>query len=183
MATWYLGVDPGLGETGLCLLDSSLTVRAAATIKAAGPSRPDLERYARLAHGVAQWANERKFEIATGALVVCIETPVLNSTNVTNYRKQASTVAVIEYVLMRDASVDAIVEVNPTEVKYCATGHGNATKGQVILASPFRNRMAGPTTEALADAWAVALAGRIHEDRIEQPQMRGTYPIHEEVNP
>ena len=182
MATWYLGVDPGLGETGLCLVHESGITMAAATVRAAGPERPDLERYVLLARSVRGWVRAvyERLSAVNDSLVVCIETPVVTSTNIANYRKQASTVALIEYYLLRTLA-DALIEVNPTEVKMAATGHGNSVKAAIVAASPFHHKEQTPTVEALADAWAVALAGMLHKHRLKWPRMYGLYTVNEEI--
>ena len=136
----------------------------------------------RLAAGVGKWV-EKQYNTRLGGddtLIVCIETPVLKSTNVSNYRKQASTIALIEEVMMLSLC-SFLVEVNPTEVKMAATGHGNADKTEILHASPFKLKLQDATAEALADAWAVALAGKEHEERATHPKMWGFYPTHAEV--
>lgn len=153
---WILGIDPGLGMTGLCLLDPDGTPKAAACLKAEGPEQVDLVRYSRLSCGVSdaliKWC--RLFSI--DELMIGIEYPVMKASNVVNYRKQASTIAIMELQLVGEFSVDYLVEVNPTEVKKAATGRGDATKAEIIKASPLTG--SGKAVEAMADAWAVAVA-------------------------
>ena len=107
------------------------------------------------------WLQECCKMYGIDKLLVGIEYPVVKGRggkiNVTNYRKQASTIAVIELQLAHFGA-HLLVEINPSEAKMAATGKGNATKLQVVAASPFRGT--GPSIEAMADAWAIALAAK-----------------------
>lgn len=177
---WTLGIDPGLGETGLCLLDSSGKPVAGATIRAEGASTPDLVRYIRLARAVlsklVMWTQRFEIDI----LLIGIETPVLKKGNAVNYRKQCSTIAVIESLLAELG--DSIVEINPTTAKLAATNDGAAVKAEIVAASPFKG--GGPSVEAMADAWAIAIAARLLRDKAvdcSKLEDRGYSPFTEEI--
>jgi len=142
-------------------VDGNGKPRAAATIRAETARQWDLVRYARLAQGVEKWIEKMCRDYSIDKLLIGIEYPIVKGragkVNVANYRKQASTVAAIE-LRLAFAGFDALVEVNPTEAKIAATGHGDATKAEIIVASPLAG--SGPSVEAMADAWAIAMAAR-----------------------
>ena len=160
MLTWTIGIDPGLRETGLCLLDDQGKAVEAKTIKAAMASEaPDLERIFRLAKGVTLQILCWWEHIPPDAdLLISIEYPIMNAGNVTNYRKQINTLYAIEHELVSQGIGQYLIEVNPTESKLHGTGDGGATKAEIIAASPFSG--SGHTIETMADAWMHGQCGR-----------------------
>jgi Holliday junction resolvasome RuvABC endonuclease subunit len=156
---WTVGIDPGLKETGVCLLDGDGNPVTASTIKADSARRPDLERIFRLSRTVARevalMASRMPFD---AQLRVGIEYPIQRAGNVVNYAKQICTLYAIEHeMLAQDFEVE-LVEINPTSVKQAAVGAPDATKREIIAASPFVGE--GHTVETMADAWAIAVAAR-----------------------
>jgi Holliday junction resolvasome RuvABC endonuclease subunit len=159
-----LGIDPGLGETGLVLLDEYGQVQEAATVRGEGPTKIALQRVENLAQSVRgeiwSWRKLRSNE-----LLIAIEHPILRSTNVDTYRLQAATMHAIEremLIMSMGFQGWGLVEVNPTTSKMQVTGLPKATKAQMVGASPFSygagNRRS--LVEALADAWAHATVGQ-----------------------
>ncbi len=182
MLTWTIGIDPGLRETGLCLLDSDLKAVEAKTIKAAEASEAsDLERIFRLAKGVSlQICHWRVHIPAEADLLISIEYPIMNARNVTNYRKQINTLHAIEHELVYQGIGQYLIEVNPTESKLAGTGDGGATKAEIIAASPFTG--SGHTIETMADAWMHGVCGarkaaRSWKTVVDLGNME-TYPYH-----
>lgn len=162
-----LGIDPGLGETGMVYLNEYGHVKACATVRAEGSGVLTVQRIENLAQAVGRQILEwmAKGGIAPDTLFA-IEHPIMRSTNVDTYRLQAATM----HAIMRELVVVAweyenkcgVVEINPKVSKVQATGSGNATKDQMVKASPFeygRGRRRG-MIQALADAWAHARAGQ-----------------------
>jgi len=123
----------------------------------------DQLRYMRLARGVAEWLSIQCSKRRIDELMLAIETPILKRTNVTGYRKQVSTINTIELALAVEG-VDWFIEINPTWAKRAATNDGSATKDEMVAASPFFGQ-AGDSVEAMADAWAIALAARLRVDQ------------------
>ena len=160
MLTWTVGIDPGLKETGLCLLDHLGKAVEALTIKAAlAKDAPDLERIFRLAKGVSSQICHWRVHIPPEAeLLISIEYPIMNAGNVTNYRKQINTLYAIEHELVYQGIGQYLIEVNPTESKLSGTGDGGATKAEIIAVSPFTG--SGHTIETMADAWMHGRCGR-----------------------
>lgn len=158
--TWTFGIDPGFAETGICLVDGSGNGVVAATIKAeTSREAPDLQRIYRLSRTVVQEVVRMARAIPYDAAVrISLEYPVMKANNVTNYRKQVTTLYAFEHELVASGLSAELVEVNPTEVKLVGTGDPRATKAKIIAASPFAG--SGHTIETMADAWAIALAGR-----------------------
>lgn len=142
--------------------DGSLV--AALTLKAESAKQArDLERIERLAGGVRRalynlLLTEWRTTQDENQVVLAIEHPVLNSGNVDNYRKQASTLHAFEAKLFEHRIMQWLIEVNPTAAKKMIVGHGGATKPEVIAKSPFKG--SGHTIETMADAWMIAEVGR-----------------------
>jgi len=155
-----VGIDPGLRETGLCLLNHLGIAIEALTIKAQPASQAsDLERIFRLAKGVsAQICHWRVHIPPEAALLFSIEYPIMNAGNVTNYRKQINTLYAIEHELAYQGIGQYLIEVNPSESKLHSTGDGGATKAEIIAVSPFTG--SGHTIETMADAWLHGQCGR-----------------------
>lgn len=176
---WILGVDPGLGETGLCLLRPDGVAVEARTLKARpASSGSDLQRITDLVAGVVEavedmsQANEIQWD---DDVLLAIETPVLGRghQNVTNYAKQVKTAFLIETQLSRYVSY--VLELTPTEVKKYGAGDGAADKAAVIAASPFSG--SGHTVETMADAWAAARAGYKLRKRKKLIPVHTEYPV------
>ena len=156
---WTVGIDPGLKETGIAVLDEQ-SLREVVTIKAAPASEAsDLERTMRLGMGVANYLEfgaldklPRRREV-----LIVIEYPIMKASNVVNYRKQCSVVQAIEMQLAQRGIGHKLLEVSPTEAKLWGAGNGAASKAEIIAASPLSG--SGHTIETMADAWMIARAG------------------------
>jgi hypothetical protein len=157
---WTLGWDPGLKETGMCLLDPTGEAVVAATIKAEGPDVPDLQRIFRLAKAAVREAIRWRAKMPAGAeLLHSIEYPIMKASNVTNYRKQVNTLYAIEHELLEHGVGHYLGEVSPSASKLMGVGCGAAIKRQIVAASPFEG--SGHTVETMADAWLHATFGHI----------------------
>ena len=155
---------------------SGITFRAA-------KEGPDLQRIVNLADVIVATLKSWVFDHKIKGVLVAIEYPILRggtpSYNVETYRKQVNLLHEIEAAMWRwsndrygmATSIDdptrghaeiKIAEINPTASKRAATGSGSASKDEMIFASPFERRddVRRPTREALADAWAHAVAAR-----------------------
>lgn len=178
------GVDPGLTETGMVLLSPEGHYVAGTTFKAT-KTGADLARIVNLAAAmvnvIQSWVSQ--FEIQE--MLLGVEYPIVKrgaggSVSVENYRKQINLLHEFEAGLWRWHNMNDflrkypmvhetplmkvhIAEVNPTSSKLAATGKGSADKDEMIYSSPFQKRdeIKRPTREALADAWAHAIAARL----------------------
>jgi hypothetical protein len=168
---WTVGVDPGLTETGMVLLDPSQMYRAGATFTAPRHLSSDLERIVNLGASVtgmlAAWTVKYGFQ----RVLLGMEYPIVKSGNVATYRKQVSLLHEIESRLWdqwilshktygKDATLVRIAEINPSVSKRILTGDYQADKSAMIAAGPFEGRDDIPllTREALADAYGHAMA-------------------------
>lgn len=170
---WTVGIDPGLTETGMILLDPSQQYQAGATFTASRISGSDLERIVNLGASVTSMLAAWTVQHGIRRVLIGMEYPFMNSgfNNVQTYRKQISLLHEIESALWRqsrdsrkvygdDATLVRIAEINPTVSKRLLTGDGKADKSDMIAAGPFEGRADIPrfTREALADAYAHAMA-------------------------
>lgn len=166
---WTIGLDPGLTETGLVLLNPEGHYVTGVTFRAAKEGA-DLERIGNLADAIVGAIRTWFFDYQIHGALVAIETPILRGGgpgyNVVTYRKQVSLLHEIERQLwawaMRSERI-RIAEINPMASKRAATGSGAATKDDMVAASPFSGRddIPRPSREALSDAWGHALAARL----------------------
>jgi Holliday junction resolvasome RuvABC endonuclease subunit len=163
-----LGIDPGLGETGLVLFECDGEDSEVLEIATYSASKKGdiIERTDNLAGAIentlCRWC--RRHDI--GDLLIGIEIPIIRGhagkSNLDVYRKQVQLLYLLETLLL-DLPVDnvRIVEVNPTESKKVLTGRGDADKSEMVDASPFYGVLlthTRGTAEALADAYAHGLA-------------------------
>lgn len=178
---WTIGCDPGLTETGMVLLSPEGHYLSGVTFRAAKEGQ-DLERIVNLADSIVGVVKSWVHEHSIKEVLIGVEYPILRggtpSYNVEAYRKQVNLLHEIETALWRwnstwppfsqphttPAVQVRVTEINPTASKRAATGSGSATKDDMILASPFerRDEIKRPTREALADAWAHAVAARLY---------------------
>lgn len=168
---WSVGIDPGLTETGMVLLDPARKYRAGATFTAPRMSGTDLERVVNLGASVvgmlAAWSVQYGFR----RVLIGMEYPIVSSGNISAYRKQVSLLHEIERELWaqtqasckvygEDATLVRIAEINPSVSKRLLTGDSKASKEEMVAKGPFGDRREIPllTREALADAYAHACA-------------------------
>jgi hypothetical protein len=140
---------------------------------AASKEGPDLERIENLADtiigAIRVWMQDHHIR----EMLVAIEHPILRagkragSYGLETYRKQITLLHAIEaglWDLARDpGGTISVREISPSASKRLATGDGAADKDAMVAASPFSRRddMRKPTREALADAWAHGVAGKL----------------------
>ena len=169
---WAVGVDPGLTETGMVLLDPERKYRAGATFTAPRMSGTDLERIVNLGTSVTGMLAAWSVQYGIRRVLIGIEYPIVApSGNVVTYRKQVSLLHEIQRSLWQqaqssaqvygeDATLVRIAEINPMVSKRLLTGDGKASKGEMIAKGPFGGREEIPllTREALADAYGHACA-------------------------
>lgn len=168
---WTVGVDPGLTETGMVLLDPAGVYKGGATFRASRVSGSDLERIVNLGSSVIGMLAAWSVQHAIKRVLIGVEYPVVASGNIASYRKQVSLLHEIERALWQqsltsfkvygdDTTLVRIAEINPTISKKGLTGDPLADKGSMIAHGPFRDRddIPRPTREALADSYAHALA-------------------------
>lgn len=157
-----VGIDPGLGETGVVILSPELDVLACSSWTA--PKGNDLERCISLAGTVAAWVFQQ-VPAGTGAIEIGLETPVLTGSPVV-FAKQWRFLSLLEYFLYAESKKFSrsitLTEVTPTESKKALTGYGTADKEDMINYSPFTDahNMRQSTKEAVADAYGHAIAAR-----------------------
>lgn len=161
-----IGIDPGFTETGVVLYsDDEEGILRWATFRCPAHGQASAARAASLAdhviNEIVRWVE--KHEVTH--LDVCIEIPFLGR-SVESYQKQMRVVQEIESGLLFRLSGELIelwvTELAPSQAKSLACNYGQATKDQVIAASPFatstpgtREPLSNSTVEALADAWAI----------------------------
>lgn len=168
---WAVGIDPGLTETGMVLLDPAGKYKAGATFRAARVSGSDLERVVNLGTSVIGMLAAWTVAYGIKRVLIGIEYPIVSSGNVVSYRKQVALLHEIERSLWQqsltsfkvygeDTTLVRIAEINPTISKKGLTGDPLADKASMIAHGPFRDReeIPRPTREALADAYAHAQA-------------------------
>ncbi len=165
---YSIGVDPGLGETGvvLCKDDDDLTPIAWATFNSP-TGHSTLARAMALGTEVVSQILAWVHEYGIKKLDIAIELPIY-SYNANSYEKQIRLLQEIEsgifYMVAGVCEECWVTEINPRQSKLLATGNGNANKDEVIVCSPFKDykefspSIKKPTVEALADAWAHANA-------------------------
>lgn len=167
MKKYIVGADPGFGETGLVLyLDGAEdNILAWATFQCPPKGQSDAARAASLADHVINelvtWIE--RFDIQH--IDICIEVPFMGK-NVASFQKQIRVVQEIEsgilFRLAGEVKELWVTEIGPTQAKRLATYNGQASKQEVIEASPFNRRPESKadlsTLEAIADAWAIGLA-------------------------
>lgn len=169
---YVVGIDPGLTETGMVLLDPAGVYKAGATFRASRVSGSDLERVVNLGSSVVGMLAAWSVQYGIQRVLIGIEYPVVaHAGNITSYRKQVSLLHEIERSLWQqslssikvygdDSTLVRIAEINPTISKKGLTGDPMADKASMIEHGPFKGRddISRPTREALADAYAHALA-------------------------
>ncbi len=161
-----IGIDPGLTKTGMTIFPDAddRDILAWATLACTVTKVPDLARVLSLADMVVttllRWVED--FEIQD--VDIGIELPVLGS-NPKSFSKQYRLVQEIEsgiyYRIAPEVRQCWVTEVYPTTSKSLACNYGQASKADIIEASPFsveieRERL--DVVEAIADAWAHALS-------------------------
>jgi Holliday junction resolvasome RuvABC endonuclease subunit len=164
---YIVGIDPGFTETGVVLYkdDDERTIIRWATYKSPAHGQAAAARAASLAECViadlVKWIEE--FHIQH--LDICIEIPFL-AKNVAGFQKQIRVIQELQSgILFRLAGEVLelwVTEVGPTRAKVLACNDGRATKEEIVKASPFGLmtwHQHTARTEALADAWAIGLAG------------------------
>lgn len=156
-----IGIDPGLGETGVVILDPQDSVIACATWTAARGN--DLERCISLAGTVAAWVF-RNVPPGKTQVEIGLETPVLTGSAVV-FAKQWRFISLLEYFLWLEARKlnrpVALIEVTPSESKKALTGYGAADKEDMIGYSSFTDSpVKQHTKETLADSEAHAQAAK-----------------------
>ena len=160
-----IGIDPGFGETGVVLYtDATPDILDWATFSCPPHGQAAAARAASLAEHVLveliKWVAT--YQITN--LDVCIEIPFLKRGRVDSYQKQMRVVQELESGILFRLSSEVmelwVTEVSPTQAKLLACNYGQATKEQVVAASPFSAYPmdAQTTLEAVADAWAIGQA-------------------------
>jgi hypothetical protein len=176
---WAIGIDPGLGETGLVLRPADERNKVIAwAVLSCPPNGSGLERTRDLAAAVMgvldDWVWQHMLDPWSepeieAALDIGIETPIYNG-NARSFELQWRLVAALEESIGRTLaevlSKVWITEVPPSTSKQLA-GKGFTTKDQVFGASPFPGMRADgklsialskDTYQTLSDAWAHSLA-------------------------
>jgi Holliday junction resolvasome RuvABC endonuclease subunit len=163
-----LGVDPGLGETGLVLFECVGVVNSVLEVAtfSAYKNGDIIERTENLTTSIEALVDSWVHKHHVNDLLVGIEIPIIRGragkVNLDVYRKQVQVLYMIETLLLElPISNVRIVEVNPTESKKVLTGNGAADKDEMVTASPFgllSLHYPKSTAEALADAYAHGLA-------------------------
>ncbi len=170
---WTVGIDSGLTETGMVLLAPEGHYISGITFTAPRNGQQDLQRIVNLADTIVATVKSFVYDHKIREMLIAVEYPILRGGdahyNVETYRKQINLLHEIEAGLWRwhnDAQPGKvhIAEINPTASKRAATGRGDASKDDMVAASPFARRerdMRRPTREALADAWCHAITARL----------------------
>jgi Holliday junction resolvasome RuvABC endonuclease subunit len=166
--TFSIGLDPGLRQAGIVLVDHSTDRVLELGVVEADPGT-DIWSYLR-AESVAQRLIEQvamwcvKHSVRT--LDIGIETPIYNH-NPDSHAKQWRTVHAIQHAIV--SQLPALVpelwvtEVGPSISKRLATGNGGASKAQILGAMmdrhelPVMDRLDDERRETIADAWAHSL--------------------------
>lgn len=170
MSGLIIAVDPGVGRTGVLIMNRSHEVLAGATFTSGQTEFVHGMRVMELAGVIGEWLFDNTPQEYWGTQnVLAIETPVMNKVrNVKTYALQWRLVqAIIDGT--RDAW-DTCVEVHNATAKKAATCNGDADKPQIVAVSPFSYGMFGTTktgdesVEALADAWAIGKAATMSLD-------------------
>jgi Holliday junction resolvasome RuvABC endonuclease subunit len=164
-----IGIDPGLGETGLVLCTEDARKEQVLhhwrTFSCPPGDNEDLTRVVSLASSVVDTVIEWIDEFNIRELDTCIELPVYKR-NALTYTKQIRLLEEIESGLFFTATglVDRMIltEVYPTTSKVLLTSNSRAKKPQMVEAF---EKMTGweldapkATKEAVADAYAHSLA-------------------------
>jgi Holliday junction resolvasome RuvABC endonuclease subunit len=162
-----IGIDPGVSCQGVVVLDNKtrkLLAWATFDSSSAYSHFPHGERVLDLTQQVQDWLWDAEEIIYghpwAGHTTLAIETPVLNTNrgnppNPSTFGLQWRNIQ----TLISSVEWDICVEVHNTAVKQALTGKGNATKDDIIAASPFHDVvMPVADREALADAYSVAIA-------------------------
>lgn len=174
-----IGIDPGLTETGMVAIDDADEdkVLASATFSCTDTGSSDVRRVLSLAERIVdtlvEWLD--KFDTdpsdedySTLEVDISIELPVMGRKkgelrNPQAFAKQMRLIQEIETgILFRVAGECKecwVTEVYPATSKTMATNYGQASKEQILAASPFKDMTEVPLTtrKTLADAWAHAL--------------------------
>jgi Holliday junction resolvasome RuvABC endonuclease subunit len=171
MDKFVIGIDPGLGETGLILRVEHEVVIAWHTYSVPGEGTKAFIRATTLADHVIAQIVEWIVEYHIKLLDICIELPIFAARNPASYAKQIRILQEIESgIYYRIASVVQecwVTELMPTESKQLACNDGSADKDMIVRASPFADRidLNKSTREALADAWAHSLGAWSMSDK------------------
>lgn len=163
MRRYAVGIDPGLGETGvvLCDNDDDLTPIAWATF-CSPTGHTDLARVVSMAATIVNQILDWVLTYDVREVDIGIELPVL-AKNPAGFGKQIRLLQEIEsgvfHIIAGETCECWVTEVNPTQSKILAAGHKGASKQEIIDSGPFKGyEVRRKTLEALADAWAHANA-------------------------
>lgn len=163
------GIDPGLTKTGMTAFPDADTsdILAWATFSCTGTKNPDLARVLSLASAVIDNMLRWIVEFKILDLDIGIELPILGrgrnrTVNPQAYAKQYRLVQEIEsgiyYRVAPEVRECWVTEIYPATAKNLACNYGDATKAEIIEASPFIIDEPLDVLEAIADAWAIGLS-------------------------
>jgi len=164
---WSIGIDPGLGETGVVLCrDDVQPLTEEWVTYSCPPGDEDVARVVSLAGAVIDcivgWIEEYGIE----QLDICIELPVYKH-NAATYTKQIRLLEEIEsglfFLVAGEVKQLYLTEVYPSTSKGLLTNDGRADKDRMVecyekLHPPWDKGVNRATKEAVADAYAHSLA-------------------------
>ena len=162
---WCIGIDPGYGMTGMVLVDSFGDV-VSEWAGARAPGEHEASRAALHAGVIGVQMANMVCMMPLCTLRVGIETPVYSG-NALTFSKQWRLIQAIEQMLLGFPKVHIeLAEIVNSTSKKVLTGNGGADKDAMVAASPYAGRtdLATSVREALADAYAHALAGQQTRD-------------------
>ncbi len=191
--TFSIGLDPGLTEAGICLVEwgsdeDSMVLEYGLVVDKFGAGSPTVLRAqavaAHLVSRIMLWLPKHRITV----LDIGIETPVYNR-NPDSHAKQWATVQAIESLIAAHVAPALsslwITEVGPSESKRLATGDGAAAKDKIYSHSPFRlmpalmEALEESSRHTLSDAWAHSLCTygrggtRMNIKAMNWPEVRG----------
>jgi Holliday junction resolvasome RuvABC endonuclease subunit len=190
--SYSIGLDPGLAESGIVLIERGLYDEEGTVLEFGlvtdkfGAGAPVMLRAqavaAHLVGRILLWITKHGIT----SLDIGIETPIYNS-NADSHAKQWCTVQAIEALVATHVSPALqrcwITEVGPSVSKRLATGEGNADKAKVYSYSPFPSvqlaqHLSDHSKFTLGDAWAHSLCtygrggNRIDLTAMQWPEVR-----------
>ena len=167
---YTIGIDPGYGMTGIVLVDpTGEVIDEFASSYPPVVGEPEYLRASRMAARLWAAIDIMLEKVPPGSVLrYGIETPVYTG-NALTFSKQWRLVQAIEHRLqiVDDVTiVRELAEIGPTASKKLLTGKGDASKWDMVSASPYSGRvdLDMATREALADAYAHANAAKHAQD-------------------
>ena len=168
MLTRYVGIDPSLAGTAIAIIDDDGTVKTHRLATSGHKNALHTDTLGRL-NQIERWLRNRLEDLGRVDLSIGIEGPSLAPARMGQDHERAG----LWWRLYTRATAYAeapLMVVTPKQRAKYATGNGNATKDQVLLAVAKRYPQFGGGTNDEADAMVIAaILARLDGHPIDDP--------------